>query len=181
MEGEVAPFALTFSGYFESDPDLQRRYAEQQRMNVNARALGRKWDCNAFAQEVTAMAQFVSEADQIGHTLLLGIAIESDLRMIIAPSLASLLRLDQHSLHCYFNKMGWHSAGPEGITSEQIRDTFGTRVLAAALRFNLKIHYRIHGDGEPTEDSTRRPGGSWIMLLVHCLAELFQLPVSQER
>jgi hypothetical protein len=102
---------------------------------------------------VALIAQFGSQSNSVGWALLLGIAAEGDLMMIIAESLGALLRLDARSVDCYLSIIRWRSAGPADITRQQIRDTFGMRLLTAALRFNLQIHYRIRRDSEPTEYS----------------------------
>jgi hypothetical protein len=171
MEDETAPLPLTLTEYLAEDHDLRLRLAEQQRINENARALGRKWSREAFAEEVTLMAQFVSERPTAGRALLLGIAIKGDLMMVVTQSLAPLLRLQERSLHRYFTMIGWRSAGPAILTREEIRDTFGSHVLVAALQFKLKIHYRIRCVPEPAEDSTRQPGAPRPLQPARCLED----------
>jgi hypothetical protein len=74
MEDEITPFPPILSWYVEGSANLRLCYAERERVKANARALGRKPNCETFPRKVTAIAQFVSEANQVGRALLSEIA-----------------------------------------------------------------------------------------------------------
>jgi hypothetical protein len=158
MEEAAAPFPATLFAYFEDDPDLQLRYEQLESFYVTAKNLGRQWNIDLFAQELRGIAEFVSEANVLARALLLGVWIEGDLMMVIGESLGPLLGLDQRSLYRYFNKIGWASTTIDDINCDQIRNAFGTQMLAAALWFKKKIHYRIYRGDQP---EPRLTGGTW--------------------